>query len=143
MSKTLIVLLIAAVFLIWKFVLFPEKLDFTDKVKVLQGLTLAKSHKQAVLKYWQEYNTFPTKQQWQESGPEMNVNLGNSIVSKIIVGEEFPGSISVYYSNARAPGLSAGISGKFLTLKPYLYDGKVDWSCKGNVAEEFLPRVCR
>ena len=143
MSKTLVVLVIAALFLLWKFVLFPEKLDFTDKMKVLQGLTLAKSHKQAVLKFWQDKKVFPSQEQWLNEGPEMNVNLGNSIVSDIRVGEKTPGSITVYYSNARDPNLSPQISGKSLTLKPYEYNGKLEWSCKGNVPEEFLPKPCR
>jgi len=143
MSKTLIILLIAMAFLLWKFVLFPEKLDFTDKMKVLQGLTLAKSHKQAVIKYWQANKTFPSEEQWQADGPEMNVNLGNSIVSKITVGEKTPGSITLYYSNSRDPGLAPQISGKSLNLSPYEYNGKIEWSCKGDIPEEFLPKACR
>ncbi len=143
MSKTLFLLCIFGVFLLWKFVLFPEKLEFTDKVKVFQGLTLAKDYKSAISFYWKKNQSFPDAEQWKESGVSIDVNLSESIVSKIVVAENSPGTITVYFSNARHPGLAPGIAGKSLTLSPYVLTDTVEWSCKGNVPAEFLPRPCK
>jgi type IV pilus assembly protein PilA len=143
MNKTLLVLIFIGVFLAWKFVLFPEKLDFTDKVKVLQGLAMAKAHKTAIAKYWEEKKMFPTAEQWAAEGPKVDVNFGSSIVAAIEVAEVAPGSVTVYYSNARDQSLAAGISGKSLSLTPSISKGLVEWSCKGTVPVEYLPRLCK
>ena len=136
-------MIILGLILAWKFVLFPEKLEFTDKMKVLQGLFLAKSYKDAVGIYWQEKQMFPNEEQWTSDGPKVDVDLGNSIVSAIKVGEKAPGSITIYYSNARDHNLDPEISGKSLSWTPYIYNGVLEWSCKGDVSVEFLPRPCR
>ena len=143
MSKTLVITIILGLILTWKFVLFPEKLEFTDKMKVLKGLILAKSYKEAVGKYWQEKKIFPTEEQWASDGPKVDVDLGNSIVSAIKVGEKAPGIITIYYSNALDQNLAQEISDKSLSWTPYIYNGVLEWSCKGNVPVEFLPRPCR
>ncbi len=143
MNKTLVILVIAGLFLTWKFILFPEKLDFTDKMKVLQGLTLTKTYKEAVALYWQEKKIFPSEEQWIKEGSALKVDLGNSIVSAIRVAETAPGSITVYYSNARDQNLAAEISGKSLSLTPHVHNGVIEWSCKGDVPVAFVPAPCR
>ncbi len=143
MSKTLIVLIVIGLVLTWKFVLFPEKLDFTDKMKVLQGLTLAKSYKTAISNYWRENDVFPDREQWMSEVPKIEFDPGKSIVSDIKVAEKAPGSITVYYSNVRDPYLAPEISGKSLSLTPYIDNGVLQWSCKGDVPLEFLPAACR
>ena len=143
MSKTLFLLAVFGIFLLWKFVLFPEKLDFTDKVKVLQGLTLAKDYKSAVGFYWKKNQRFPNAEQWQDSGVKINVDFSKSIVSKIVVAEKSPGTITIYYSDSAQATLAPGISGKSLVLSPYVLTDTVEWSCKGTVATEFLPRSCQ
>lgn len=143
MNKTLLVLSVFGIFLLWKFVLFPEKLDFTDKVKVLQGLTLAKDYKSAVSFYWKKNQRFPSAEEWKESGVTIDVDLAKSIVSKIVVAEKAAGTITVYYSDARDPELAPGISGKSLTLFPHVLTDQVDWTCKGDMPLEYLPGACK
>lgn len=143
MNKTLIVLSLIGVVLIWKFVLFPEKLDFTDSVKVLQGLTMSTAYKQAIADYYKEEKELPSAEQWKLKGPDISVDLGKSIVSEIKIAETVPGSITVYYSNAHDQTIDPVISGKSLTLTPAVYNGKLDWSCKGNMPAEYLPKRCR
>lgn len=143
MNKTLIILVFIGLILVWKFVLFPEKLDFTDRVKVLQGLTMAAAYKQAIAKYWQENDTLPTAEQWNSLETKVAVDLGSSIVQSIKVAEEVPGGITVYYSNVRDQAVAPEISGKSLSLTPHARDGKLEWSCKGTVPAEYLPKPCR
>jgi hypothetical protein len=143
MNKTLVIISLIAIVLIWKFVLFPEKLDFTDSVKVLQGLTMSSAYKQAIANYHKEEKVLPTAEQWKLKGAKITVDLGKSIVSEIKIAEIAPGSITVYYSNARDQTIDPAISGKSLSLTPAVYNGKLDWSCKGNVPVDYLPRPCR
>ena len=142
MNKTLIILVIIGLVLAWKFVLFPQKLDFTDKMKVLHGLTLARGYQDAITRYWQEKQHFPDARQWQDDVPAVAVDLARSIVGSIRVAEQSPGSITLYYSNTRDSALAPAISGRSLTLTPYLQDGVLLWSCQGNVPAEFLPKHC-
>lgn len=143
MSKTLVLLIILGIFLLWKFVLFPEKLDFTDRVKVLQGLSLVAPYKAAVAEYYETNKVFPGVDQTKMLEEKVKVDLSKSIVASVKIGESAPGSITVYYTNARDQALDARIAGKQLTLRPLHYNGKLDWSCKGNVPEEFVPAACR
>ena len=101
MSKTLVGLIILGVFLLWKFVLFPEKLDFTDRVKVLQGLNFAAPYKMAIAEYGQKNGQFPGAAQWQELKEAVSVDLEGSIIGNIAVAASGPGTITIYYSNAR------------------------------------------
>jgi hypothetical protein len=143
MNKSLIILVIIGIILFWNFVLFPEKLDFTDRVKVLQGLTMSSAYKRAIVEYWKENKALPTAEQWQERAFAIKVDLGKSIVSEIKIAEIAPGSITVYYTNARDPSIDAAISGKYLSLKPYESKGVLEWSCKGNVPVDYTPKPCR
>lgn len=143
MNKTLIILVCIGLLLAWKFVLFPEKLDFTDRMKVLQGLTMAAAYKQAIADYWQEKDMFPTAEQWHAEQSRVNVDLGTSIVESIKVAEQAPGTITVYYSNTHDQSVAPAISGKYLSLTPHAREGKLEWSCKGTVPGEYLPAACR
>ncbi len=96
MNKTLIILGIIALVLIWKFVLFPEKLDFTDRVKVLQGLTMSMAYKQAIANYWKENKELPGAEQLNSYAPKIKVEFGKSIVDTIKIAEVATGSITVY-----------------------------------------------
>ena len=143
MNKSLIILVIIGIVLVWNFVLFPEKLDFTDRVKVLQGLTMSSAYKKAIEEYWKENLTLPTAEQWQQQASAIKVDLGKSIVSEIKIAEIAPGSITVYYTNVRDRSIDAAISGKYLSLKPYESKGVLEWSCKGNVPLDYMPKPCR
>jgi Pilin (bacterial filament) len=143
MNKTLVILVFIGLFLIWKFVLFPEKLDFTDRVKVTQGLVMAAAYKAAIAEYWQEKDMLPTAEQWSAEESRVKVDLGKSIVASIEIAEVMPGSITIYYSNARDQSIDPAIAGKHLSLTPQAGEGKLQWSCKGTVPAAYLPAPCR
>jgi hypothetical protein len=143
MNKSLIILVIIGIVLFWKFVLFPEKLDFSDRVKILQGLTMSSAYKKAIADYWKENKALPTAEQWQQQASVIKVDLGKSIVSEIKIAEIAPGSITVYYTNVRDPSIDDAISGKNLSLTPYESQGILEWSCKGNVPLDYMPKPCR
>ncbi len=143
MRKTLILLSIVGLILLWKFVLFPEKLDFTDKVKVMQGLVMAAGYKQAIAEYWQKNKTLPSAEQWNSQISKVKVDTGNSIVESIKIAEVAPGSITIYYSNARDQTIDPEINARTLSLTPQVQADTLLWSCKGTVPARYLPASCR
>jgi hypothetical protein len=139
----LIVLIIIALILFWKFVLSPSKLDFSNRTKVLHGVSLAVDHKKAVNKYWKEKGSLPDAKGWQEAGMKVTVDLGNSLVQSINVGEDGPGTISVIYTNSRNLDIPATVNGKKMILTPTIQGDKLVWSCKGTIPVDLLPAPCR
>ncbi len=143
MNRRLVILILFALVLVWKFVLFPSKFELTDRVKVLQGVSLAKPYKEAIAGYWKSKAQFPAKEDWNTDGLVSSEKLNKSLVDTIIVGEEAPGSISVYFTSSRDPDVSTDIEGKRIVLTPSVHEGVVSWTCNGTIAEDLLPGPCR
>ena len=144
MKKTLVILVFIVGFVIWNFILFPEKLDFTDKVKVLSGIRLAAAYKQAISEFGQANSYLPSAEQWHEQESKIEVDVGKSVVAAIKIAEVAPGSITIYYSNSYDLSIDPAIVGKTLTLIPQLDNNLVvSWSCKSTVPAKFLPASCR
>ncbi|MEE8233447.1 MAG: pilin [Gammaproteobacteria bacterium] len=143
MNRRLVVLILFALVLVWTFVLFPSKIELTDRTKVLQGVFLAKPYKEAIAGYWKSNAQFPAKEDWDPGGLVSAEKLEKSLVESIIVGEEASGSISVYFTSSRDPKVAAGIEGKKIVLTPSDQNGVVSWTCKGTLTEELLPMPCR
>lgn len=143
MKKWFFALAILAAVLVWKFAISPSKLEFTDRVKILQGLNFAAEHKAAITDYWKKNGTFPSRDEWDKREDKIVTDFQNSLVKSIEVGIEGPGVITIIYTNARDNKFPPVINDKTLILIPELKDGVIDWSCKGNLPPDFLPRPCR
>ena len=143
MNKTLIVLILAVIVLSWNFIFTSEKkIDLTDEAKVLQGLSLAIKYKIAIRKYWQEKGQFPTAELWQQE-PAVVIDTSKSLVKDIEVGVDDPGAITVTFTNKETIRVEEDINDKKIVLTPYLIDGKLDWSCKGTLKKELMPKPCQ
>ena len=144
MYKTLIILILAIVFLSWHFIFTPEKkVDLTDQVKILQGVSMAMNDKLAVIKYWKENKTLPDLAAWQRELKGNQVDLSQSLVEKIVVAEEIPGAISIYFKNKETNKIEKDINGKKIMLIPVVVDNTLDWICKGNLYRDLLPKRCK
>lgn len=143
MNRRLVVLILFSLVLVWNFVLFPSKIELTDRTRVLQGVSLAKPYKEAIVAYWQSKAQFPAREDWDPGSLVSAEKLEKSLVESIIVGEEASGSISVYFTSSKDPKAPAGIEGKKIVLTPSVQDGVVSWTCKGTLTEELLPVPCR
>jgi len=143
MNRPLIILIIIALALFWKFVLNPSKLEFADRVKTLQALTYTAEYKEAVAEYWKNNGTFPTAEEWNNTSNEIIIDFQKSLVESIKVGVDGPGVVSVFYTNARDNSIPPIINGKKIILTPISQGEQLDWSCKGNLPLEFLPKPCR
>lgn len=140
--KTLLVLVLALIILAYNFVFTDERVGLTDQARVLQGLSSALSYKTAVAKYWTEKNALPDHTDWVNYNSGISVDLSQTIVESIEIGVDGPGIISVHYS-AR-PGLESpsAIDGKKINLIPAMLNGKLDWTCKGTLDLQLMPRNC-
>jgi type IV pilus assembly protein PilA len=143
MKKGLNLLIIIGLILFISFALFPSKIDYTDQAKVLQGLSLAASYKEAVGEFWKDKGELPNGDDWNRNGNKVAVDLGKSLVESIHVGQDGPGTISVYYTNAKDQAAPADITGKKIVLTPEVQDNQLVWSCKGTIPAQYLPARCR
>ncbi len=142
MNRTLIILVLAVIVLAWNFVFTDKQVGLTDQARVLQGLSQALEYKTAVVEYWSRDGTLPDAAEWARSSPTINVDLSQTIVAAIAVGTDGPGVISVHF--IARPGLQAPerIGGKKINLIPAMIDYKIEWTCKGNLESDLLPRNC-
>lgn len=143
MNRRLVILILFTLVLVWKFVLFPSKIELTDRTKVLLGISLAKPYKEAIAGYWESKGHFPAKEDWDTGSLVSSEKLGKSLVESIIVGEEVSGSISIYFTSSRDPNVPTDIEGKKVILIPSAQNGIVSWTCKGTLTKELLPISCR
>ena len=143
MNRRLIILILFALVLVWNFVLFPSKIEFSDRTKVLQGLSFSKPYKEAIANYWKAKGQLPAQEEWQSEILIANEILDKSLVESIIVSEEAPGSISIYYTKRKDPSVLVDIEGKKIVLTPSIESGEIKWKCIGTLAEDFLPVACR
>lgn len=143
MNRRLIILILFTLVLVWKFVLFPSKIEFSDRTKVLQGLSFAKPYKDAIIDFRKEKGHFPVKEEWKSEKLPGDETFESSLVDSIIVSEEVPGSISIFYTSRKDPGVAQKIEGKKIVITPYIDTGEVKWKCKGTLTEDLLPAACR
>lgn len=143
MNRRLLILILFTLVLVWNFVLFPSKIEFSDRTKVLQGLSFAKPYKEAIADYWKAKGQFPVQEEWKSETLVSDEILDKSLVESIIVSEEAPGSISIYYTKRKDSSVLVDIEGKKLVITPSIEAGELKWKCKGTLAEDLLPAACR
>ncbi len=143
MNRRLVILILFTLVLVWNFVLFPSKIEFSDRTKVLQGLSFAKPYKEAIADYWKAKGQFPVQEEWKSETLVSDEILDKSLVESIIVSEEAPGSISIYYTKRKDSSVLVDIEGKKLVITPSIVAGKLKWKCKGTLAENLLPAACQ
>jgi hypothetical protein len=143
MNRRLLVLILFTLVLVWNFVLFPSKIEFSERTRVLQGLSFAKPYKVAIADYWKDKGQFPAKEDWKSETLVSIEILDKSLIESIVVGEEAPGSISLLYTNRKDPNASVDIDGKKVVLTPFVNGAEITWKCASTLPEELLPLACR
>lgn len=143
MNRRLVILILFTLVLAWKFVLFPSKIEFSDRTKVLQGLSFAKPYKEAITDYWKAKGQFPVQGELKSETLISDEILDKSLVESIIVSEEAPGSISIYYTKRKDSSVLVDIEGKKLVIMPSIKAGELKWKCKGTLAVDLLPAACQ
>ena len=143
MKKGLNLLIIIGLILFVSFALIPSKIDYTDQAKVLQGLSHAAVYKKTVEEYWKDKGELPSGDDWNSNENKVAVDFSKSLVDSIHVGQDGPGTITVYYTNAKDEAAPADITGKKIILTPEAQDNQLIWSCKGTIPAQYLPVRCK
>ena len=143
MNRRLIVIILLALVLVWNFVLFPSKIEFSDRAKVLQGISLARPYKEAIANYWKSKSELPGKEDWQSESLISIEVLEKSLLQSIVVGEETPGSISLLYTSRKDPDAPVDIQGKKVVLTPLAIDAELTWRCTSTLPKDLLPLACQ
>lgn len=143
MKRGLNLVIILGLILFVCFAFLPSKLDYTDRAKVLHGLSFAVAYKEAVGKYWKDKGVLPAAEEWNKDGIKVAVELGKSIVESIHVGQDGPGTISIFYTNAKDKSVPDELAGTKIVLTPKIRDKQLVWGCKGTLPAQYLPVPCR
>ncbi len=144
MSKALLILSLAVIVLSWNFIFTDKKkVELTDPVKVLQGLSHAIKYKAAVRSYWKENQVLPDAELWAKQGKKIESDISKSLVEKIEIGVDAPGSVTVYFINKENVTLEKNIDGTKIILIPEPKVEKLSWSCIGTMPQEYMPKKCK
>jgi Pilin (bacterial filament) len=144
MSKSLVILVLVVIVLSWNFVFTDsKKIEYTDPAKILQNLSIAIKFKKAVYTYWKQEKVFPDAETWEESGNQINIDTSKSLVKGVKVGEDGPGVITVTFENKESIPLEKDIDGATILLIPEAKGEKLDWSCKGTMHQDYMPKSCQ
>lgn len=144
MSKILVILILAVVVLSWNFIFTDKKkVDLTDPAKVLQGLSHAIKYKSAVRDYWKEKKVLPDAELWQKQDKKVESDYSKSLVEKIEIGVDAPGSVTVSFMNKENIKLDKNINGTSIILIPQVTGERLTWSCSGTMPQEYMPKKCK
>ena len=144
MSKTLVILILAVIVLSWNFIFTDKKkVDLTDPAKVLQGLSHAIKYKSAVLAYWKEKKVLPDAEVWAKQGIKVESDISKTLVEKIEIGVDAPGSVTVSFMNKEHIKLEKNIDGTKIILIPEPKGERLLWSCIGTMPQEVMPKKCK
>lgn len=141
MKKQLRFFFLLLFFLLFAYLLRPSS-DHLDKLYVVKGITLAADYKKSVAEYLADNNGLPTSDDWQETGGSVDVDLSDSAVDRITVGDDGPGTVTIYYSASRLAAAPPAIDNTRIVLTPQVMGGEITWTCSGTMPEEFLPTAC-
>lgn len=137
-------MILAVIVLSWNFVFTDsKKIELTDSVKVLQGLSMALKYKMAIKDYWKATGSLPDAEAWLKSGKKIEVDLSKSLVKSIEVGVDGAGVISVYFTNKDTTKVEKEIDGTKVMLIPEPKGERLTWGCKGTLEKEYLPTKCQ
>lgn len=143
MSKALLILILAVIVLSWNFIFTDKKkVELTDPAKVLQGLSHAIKYKSAVRIYWKENKVLPDAESWLKEGKKVVSDISKSLVEKIEIGVDAPGSVTVFFTSKEHIKLEKNIDGTKIILIPEPKGEKLSWSCTGTLPQEYMPKKC-
>lgn len=142
MKKQLRFFFVLLFVLLFAYLLRPSS-EHLDKLYVVKGITLATEHKKAVSNYLLDNKTLPTDKDWEAMADRVRVNLAESAVDRITVGDNGPGTVTIYYDSSKLAGAPLAINNTRVVLTPQVFGDSITWTCSGTVPEDYLPNACR
>ena len=142
MKKILKYLFVILFIIILAYLFVPDK-EYTSKVWVLKGISLAQPYQAAVIEYWRRTGALPMPGDLAHEKILVKVDFDKTAVKSITIGEEGPGTVTVHYFTTGIDSAPAAIDNRTITLTPGLADNKLAWTCQGTMPDEFIPRRCK
>lgn len=142
MKKILNFLFIILIIVVFAYLLSPDR-EYTSKLWVLKGISLAQPYRAAVIEYVQKTGVLPGPDDIEREKIFVRVDLENTAVKIITIGEENPGAVTIYYSTAGLDSAPSEINNHKIILSPSLTGNKLTWSCKGTMPADFIPVLCK
>ena len=129
-------MIVVAIIGILAAIALPAYQDYTARTQMSEALTLASGGKVAVSEFWSDRGKFPS------TNASAGLAAANKIKGKYVaqVDVATPGQIVATMASS---GISQGIQGKTLTLSAVTNAGSIDWICKSNAENKYLPATCR
>lgn len=143
MKKQLNFLFVILIIIVLAYLLRPSD-ELTHRLWVVKGITLTGPYRAAIKEYWQ--NTQQLPESMDDLAREkilVKVEFAKTAVESIMVGENGPGTITVYFSTDNTENAPTAINKTKITLTPSLMDEGFTWNCKGTMPPELLPVPCK
>jgi len=142
MKRQLNFLFIILFVIIFAYLLAPDK-EYTDRIWVLKGISVAAPYRAAVNEYWQKKQELPEPGDLELEKMRVQVDFEKTAVDSITIGKDGPGSVTVYYSTKNMNSAPVELNNTRIILKPGPAINKLVWSCEGTMPEAMIPKVCK
>ena len=142
MKRQLNFLFIILFVIIFAYLLAPDK-EYTDRIWVLKGISVAAPYRAAVNEYWQKKQELPDADDLELEKIRVRVNLEKTAVDSITVGKDGPGSVTVHYSTKNVKSAPAELNNTSIILAPNPALNKLVWTCKASMPDAMIPQVCK
>lgn len=143
MNRSLNFLITILVIIILAYVFAPETDNYRQKLKVVRGIQAAEAHRAAVSEFWERTGRLPRADELGKEKILIKTSPDQEVVEAIRVGEDEPGTVTIYYKKADLPETPTAQDGNRVVLIPDITNGQLTWTCRGTLPSESLPRVCR
>ena len=143
MKKQLNFLFVILIIIVLAYLLRPSD-ELTHRLWVVKGITLTAPYRAAIMEYWQNTQQLPESMDDLTLGKILvKVDFEKTAVESIVIGNDGPGTITVYFSATTSENAPPAINNTKIVLTPVLMDEGFVWSCQGTMPQELLPAPCR
>lgn len=133
-------MIVVAIIGILAAVALPAYQDYTARSQMAEAMTLASGSKTAVAEFWSDRGYFPPNNS--SAGMAAKAKISGKYVGEVGTGTDGAGGGQIT-ATLKSAGVSKGIQGKKLTLSAITRAGSIDWVCKSDADNKYLPQTCR
>ena len=134
-------MIVVAIIGILAAIALPAYQDYVARSQLSEAMVLAEGQKTAVTETWANNNALPG------SNADAGIAAKDKITGKYVAEVEVTTG-GVIVATMKTTGVSAGVSGKKLSLTPTVPTsvadgGSVQWKCSSDADNKYVPTACR